>query len=82
MAISMRDIKIRYCGDRSVLVFGRVLVIVNCTIVVGNSTEIRVLRRSGNSFCGMRKQANPMRVKTIGGMMVCRVKNSLYQDCM
>ena len=73
IAISMMDMKTRYCGDSSVLVFGRVLVIVNCTTKVGNSTEIRVLRRSVKLVCGMRKQVKPMRVSTIGGTMVWSV---------
>ena len=77
-AISIIDMKTRYWGDSRVLVLGNVLVIVNCTTKVGNSTEIRVFRRSVKLVRVMRKQVKPMSVNTIGGTMVWRVKNSLH----
>lgn len=68
--ISIIDINTKYCGDSSVLVFGSVFVIVNCATNVGNSTEMRVLRRSVKLVCVMRKQVKPMRVSTMGGTIV------------
>lgn len=76
-AISTIDMKTKYWGDSSVLVLGSVFVIVNCTTNVGNSTVIRVLRRSAKSLFVMRKQVKAMRVKIIGGRIVWRAKNSL-----
>lgn len=80
-AISMMEMKTRYCGDSSVLVLGSVVLIVNCTTKVGTSTEIRVFNRSAKSLLVMRKQVKPMRVNTIGGIIVWRVKNSLRERC-
>lgn len=79
-AISITEMKTRYWGDSSVLVLGRVLVMVNCTTKVGNRTEMRVFRRSGKLSWGMKKQAKPMRVKMMGGTIVCRLKNSLHTE--
>ena len=69
-AISMMDMKTRYWGDSRVLVLGSVLVIVNCTTKVGNSTEMSVFSRSVKLVCVMRKQVKPMSVRTIGGTIV------------
>ena len=69
-AISIMDMKTRYWGDRSVLVFGSVLLMVNCTTNVGTRTEMRVLRRSAKSLFAMRKQVKPISVNTIGGIIV------------
>lgn len=77
IAISMMEMKTRYCGDSNVLVRGSVFVIVNCTTKVGKSTETRVFNLSVKSRWGIKMQANPISVRTMGGTIVCSVKNSL-----
>ena len=79
-AMTMMEMKTRYWGDSRVLVFGRVLVMVNWTTNVGKRTEISVFKRSVKSCWGMRKQANPIIVSTMGGTTVCSVKNSLHES--